>query len=218
MINPMESSIDFPDPRNTLADGLLVIGGGLDAPTLYAAYSRGIFPWPQVGLPMLWFSPESRRVLFFKDFHVPESLRRHRNKHPQIEYRINQNFSKVMTECAQQTRPGQVGTWISEEMVLAYTKFFEEGYALCVEVWEGTELIGGIYGVLVGGVFSGESMFYKTPNASKLAFWRLIEILQKMGHEWIDVQMVTPVVASFGGKYIAREEYLKMLRDRQSQK
>lgn len=208
------SSVEFPDPRETLAEGIIAIGGRLDVPTLYAAYSRGIFPWPQPGLPMLWFSPEKRGVLIFQNFKVSESLRRFRRRNPQITFTQNQAFHRVMEECAKQPRPGQDGTWITSSMLRAYQDFFEAGYCLSVEVWEGEELIGGIYGVLVEGVFSGESMFFRRPNASKLALWNLVEVLMEQGHEWMDVQMVTPVVASFGGKYIDREDYLNMLDER----
>lgn len=216
-MNSSKPSVDFPDPRETLAEGIIAIGGRLDVPTLYAAYSRGIFPWPQPGLPMLWFSPEKRGVLIFKDFKVPESLRRFRRKNPQIEFTVNQDFQHVMVECSKQPRPGQDGTWITSSMLRAYQEFFKNGNCLSVEVREGDEIIGGIYGVLVEGVFSGESMFYRRPNASKLALWYLVDLLKAQGHAWIDVQMVTPVVGSMGGKYIDREEYLEMLDERHLQ-
>ncbi|HEY1080128.1 MAG TPA: leucyl/phenylalanyl-tRNA--protein transferase [Bdellovibrio sp.] len=208
------SSVDFPDPRETLAEGIIAVGGKLDVGTLYQAYSRGIFPWPQPGFPMLWFSPENRGIIDFKDFRVPESLQRFRRRHPEIEYSVNKDFRHVVEECARQPRPGQDGTWILPVMKKAYVEFFEAGYCLSVEVRENNILIGGIYGVLVEGVFSGESMFYKKPNASKLALWYLVELLQSQGHEWMDVQMVTPVVASMGGKYVSRDQYLEMLEKR----
>lgn len=210
------SSVEFPDPRDTLAEGILAVGGTLDVGTLYTAYSRGIFPWPQQGLPMLWFSPEQRGILEFKDFKVPESLKRFRRRHPEIEFTVNADFRQVIEECAKQKRPGQEGTWILPAMKKAYTSFFHEGYAMSVEVRENQILIGGIYGVLVEGVFSGESMFYKKPNASKLALWYLVDYLRERGHEWMDVQMVTPVVASMGGKYVDRDSYLEMLSKRHS--
>ena len=208
------SSVDFPDPRETLAEGIIAVGGKLDVGTLYQAYTRGIFPWPQPGFPMLWFSPEKRGIIDFKDFKVPESLQRLRRRHPEIEFSVNKDFRQVVEECAKQLRPGQEGTWILPAMKKAYVDFFEEGHCLSVEVRENNILIGGIYGVLVEGVFSGESMFYKKPNASKLALWYLVELLQSQGHEWMDVQMVTPVIASMGGKYVEREEYLEMLEKR----
>jgi len=209
-----QSSVDFPDPRDTMAEGVLAVGGKLDVGTLYTAYSKGIFPWPQVGFPMLWFSPEHRGILDFKDFHVSESLRRFRRKHSHVTVTYNRDFQQVLEECAKQPRPGQEGTWILPVMKRAYLEFFKAGYCLSVEVRENNIIIGGIYGVLVQGVFSGESMFYKKPNASKLALWSLVEHLSEKGHEWIDVQMVTPVVESMGGKYIDREEFLQRLEKR----
>ncbi|MDG0818003.1 leucyl/phenylalanyl-tRNA--protein transferase [Bdellovibrio svalbardensis] len=213
----LHSSVDFPDPRDTMAEGVLAVGGKLDVGTLYAAYSKGIFPWPQAGFPMLWFSPEKRGILDFNDFHVPESLRRFRKKNPQIEITFNRDFHHVIEECSKQPRPGQDGTWILPLMKRAYLEFFKAGFCLSVEVRENNILIGGIYGVLVEGVFSGESMFYKKPNASKLALWALVEYLSNKGHDWIDVQMVTPVVGAMGGKYIDREDFLEMLEERHRQ-
>ncbi len=207
-------SVEFPDPRHTLAEGIIAVGGKLDVATLFDAYSRGIFPWPQEGLPMLWFSPERRGVLLFSDFKVPESLARYRRKNPEITFTINKDFLQVLEECSKAPRPGQQGTWITPAMKRAYLDFHNEGFAMSVEVRKDNIVIGGIYGVLVNGVFSGESMFYKKPNASKLALWFLVDHLKNQGHEWIDVQMVTPVVESMGGKYVDREVYLKMLETR----
>lgn len=211
------SSVEFPDPRDTLAEGIIAVGGRLDVATLYDAYSRGIFPWPQEGLPMLWFSPEKRGVLLFKDFKIPESLRRFRRKNPEITFTVSKDFQQVLEECSKQPRPHQQGTWITSAMKRAYLDFFNEGFGFSIEVRENNAVIGGIYGVLVEGVFSGESMFYKKPNASKLALWYLVDYLQSQGHEWIDVQMVTPVVESMGGKYVEREDYLTMLKFRHKQ-
>ncbi|UXR65245.1 leucyl/phenylalanyl-tRNA--protein transferase [Bdellovibrio bacteriovorus] len=217
MQGKLRSSVDFPDARDTLAEGIIAIGGVLDVGTLYTAYSKGIFPWPQPGLPMLWFSPEQRGILDFQDFHVPESLKRFRRRHSEITFTVNKDFHQVLEECSKQPRPGQDGTWITTQMKRAYLEFFKAGFCMSVEVRENNILIGGIYGVLVEGVFSGESMFYKKPNASKLALWRLVEVLSEMGHQWMDVQMVTPVIASMGGKLVDREYYLDMLEQRHFQ-
>lgn len=211
------SSVDFPDPNDTLAEGVLAVGGKVDVGTLYAAYSKGIFPWPQTGMPMLWFSPEQRGIIDFKDFKVPESLARFRRNHPEIEFTVNTDFEQVIEECSKQSRPGQEGTWITPAMKRAYREFFKAGFCLSVEARIDQVMVGGIYGVLIEGVFSGESMFFKVPNASKLALWYLIDYLRDRGHDWIDVQMVTPVVASLGGKYIPRKTYLQMLEERHRQ-
>lgn len=213
MKNHFHSSIDFPDPRDTMAEGIIAVGGKLDVGTLYTAYSKGIFPWPQEGYPMLWFSPEERGILEFKNLHIPKSLRKFRLNHPEWKYSINKDFRQVIEECSKQPRPGQNGTWILPAMKHAYVDFFEAGYAMSVEVKENNVLIGGIYGALVQGVFSAESMFYKKSNASKLALWHLIEVLQSLGHEWMDIQMVTNITETFGGKYVHREDFLKMLKE-----
>lgn len=208
------SSVEFLNPRDAMAEGIVAVGGRVDPGTLYAAYSKGIFPWPQAGLPMLWFCPEERGILDFLDFKVPESLERFRRKNPQITFTMNKDFRQVIEECAKQPRPGQDGTWITSTMKKAYCEFHEMGFAYSVEVREDNVVIGGIYGVLVNHVFSGESMFFKKPNASKLALWRLVEYLQENGHEWMDIQMITPLTSSFGGKYVSREVYLQMLARR----
>lgn len=211
----MPSSVEFLDPRNSLAEGIVAVGGVLDLPTLLEAYGRGIFPWPHAELPMLWFCPERRGVIFVDELKISESLRRFRRKNSHLEITLNKDFDQVMRECARQPRPGQEGTWINEEILQAYRALFKAGYAMSVEVRESGELIGGVYGVLVKGVFSGESMFYKKPNASKLALWYLVEYLSEHGHKWLDVQMVTPVVESMGGRYVDRDTYLQMLGQRQ---
>lgn len=205
------SSIDFPNPRETLADGLVAVGGKMDVPTLLAAYSKGIFPWPQEGLPYLWFSPEKRGIIFFNEFHIPKSLVKFKKKHSHLRFTINQNFTEVIKQCQQQARPDQNGTWILPEMICAYEELFKSGFCISAEVWDNHELIGGLYGVFINNVFSGESMFYKKKNASKLALWHMVNHLQTLGLQWMDIQMVTPVTAAFGGRYISRNAYLKLL-------
>lgn len=194
-----------------------MVGGELSVANLYAAYRKGIFPWPQEGYPMLWFSPEERGVIDFNEFHIPRSLEKFLKKNPQIEFSINHEFLDVIRACQKQTRPGQAGTWINEQIVNAYNNFHKAGYAHSLEVWDGDELVGGIYGVLVEGVFSAESMFYKKPNASKLALWALVDHLKDQGHQWMDVQMITPVVEAMGGKYISRDDFLARLNQRHAE-
>lgn len=207
------SSVNFPDPRQTLAEGIIAVGGKLDVDTLFTAYYEGIFPWPQEGYPLLWFSPERRGILEFKDLKVSRSLQKFRRQNPQIHFSVNKNFRQVIEECAKQPRPGQQGTWILPAMKHAYVDFHRAGYALSVEVYEENLLIGGIYGVLVEGLFSAESMFYKKSNASKLALWHLVDVLKQFNHEWMDIQMVTPITEAFGGKYVEREVFLQMLNE-----
>ncbi len=197
-------------------EGLVAVGGSLEIETLQEAYRNGIFPWPQEGLPLLWFSPDPRGILDFQDFHVSRSLRKWERQNPHWQYTLNQSFPKVIEGCREQVREGQLGTWILPEMVEAYRKLFDVGQILSQEVWEDGELIGGIYGVLTLSVdgkffFSGESMFHKKTNASKMAFLKMVEYLQAQGHTWMDMQMLTDVTKSFGGKYISREEFLQRI-------
>lgn len=208
-------TIEFPDPTQTLVEGIIHVGGELSVGNLYSAYSRGIFPWPHPGYPMLWFCPETRGVLDFHEFHVPQSLKKFKRKSSSWNLTVNQAFDQVISECQKQVRPGQDGTWISTKMKKAYIDFFNAGCVLSVECWENEKLIGGIYGVLVNGLFAGESMFFKKTNASKISFWFLVEHLQSLGHKWMDMQMVTPVTESFGGKYISREEFLSRIKRNQ---
>lgn len=204
--------ITFPNPRQSTPEGLVAVGGQMESATLLAAYQAGIFPWPQDGMPLLWFSPDPRGVIDFNDFHMPRSLEKFA-KRMQGRWRFTQNtaFAEVMDECQKQARPGQGGTWIIPSMLPAYQALHEEGHALSVECWEDGELVGGIYGVDLGNYFSGESMFFKKPNASKLSLIHLIDILGRKGLKWMDVQMVTPVVQSLGGKYISREDFLRRI-------
>lgn len=208
----------FPDPRATTPEGLLAVGGEYSAEILVDAYQHGIFPWPQEGYPPLWFSPDPRGVLDFEDLHIPRSLQKWDRQHPEWTYTMNKAFSRVIRECQKQPRPNQSGTWIRPEMLAGYEALFEQGNILSLECWDGhtTELIGGIYGVLVMAprgelVFSGESMFHLKPNASKMAFWKMTQYLQQHGHRWMDLQMITDVTSAFGGRYISREEYLARL-------
>lgn len=201
----------FPNPRSANLDGIVAIGGALTVKTLFEAYCKGIFPWPQPGYPLLWFSPDPRGVLDFANLRVPRSLTKWAKKNQHLQFTMNQNFSEVIQQCRLQERPDQDGTWILPQMVRSYTEFHKAGYAMSLECWEDGALIGGIYGVLVNGLFSGESMFYKKPNVSKICLLKMIEFLKSKGHTWMDIQMVTPVTASFGGKYISRDEYLKRI-------
>jgi len=214
----LQSSIDFPSPSDTMAEGILAVGGLLDTGTLYTAYSLGVFPWPHPDYPMLWFSPEKRGIIEFADLHLSRSFEKFVRQHDQeFQVTVDQAFPQVVRECAKQPRPGQDGTWILPNMVKAYNDFHKAGYAHSIEVWHDRQLVGGVYGVFVKGVFSGESMFYKTPNASKLALFHLIELLKSWGLEWMDIQMVTSVTKSFGGKYLSREEFLRKLKRTQDE-
>ena len=202
--------VEFPNPRLTTPEGLVAIGGELNVETLLAAYKKGIFPWPQADLPMLWFCPDPRGVLDFNEFHIPRSVEKILRK-AQWAVTFNTAFSAVIAGCRAQPRPGQAGTWILPEMEKAYREFERAGNVLSVEVWEGTELVGGLYGVLSEKYFSAESMFYTRSNASKLALIAVVEELSRRGHNWMDIQMVTSASEAFGGKYISRDEFLRRI-------
>jgi leucyl/phenylalanyl-tRNA---protein transferase len=201
----------FPNPQGPTLDGIVAMGVPLTVATLVEAYSFGIFPWPHEDLPILWFSPDPRGVLDFADLHISKSLRKFMSK---MEFKVtfDKAFAQVINECAQTARPGQAGTWITEPIMSAYREFHKAGYCHSVEVWHGENLVGGLYGVLIGGVFAGESMFFKKSNASKVALVALVEKLQGMGHAWMDIQMLTPVTESLGGKYISKAEYYQRIK------
>jgi leucyl/phenylalanyl-tRNA--protein transferase len=212
--------IKFPNPRSAGEDGLLCFGGDLEVATLLQAYGNGIFPWPQEGLPLLWFSPFERGVLDFERLHWSRRfLRSLKAGAPEGENKgaakfkvtFNQAFSKVIAECALVPRSHETGTWILPDMEEAYVRFHEAGYAHSVECWQNDELVGGLYGVYVDGVFSGESMFYKASDASKRCLFALTAKLQENGVRWMDIQMVTPVLEKIGGHLISRDDYLARL-------
>lgn len=182
-------------------------GGELSAETLLEAYSKGIFPWPQEGYPLLWFSPLERGVIDFSEFHISKRLAKDLRS-ADFEVSFDRDFEQVITHCQGSKRAHEKGTWITPDMLSAYKKFHLLGYSHSVECWQKNKLVGGLYGVFVGGVFSGESMFYLVDNASKFCLIQLIEFLKTQSLTWIDTQMVTPLVKNFGGKYITREEFL----------
>lgn len=207
----------FPDPMTAADDGVLCFGGDFETKILLDAYIHGIFPWPHEGYPLLWFFPKERGVLEFKDLHIPQSLAKLMRK-KNYTFKMNTRFKDVMDHCAKVPRKGQKGTWITDEMKEAYKELFNLGHILCIECYKkdskGHEiLVGGLYGILVAGVFSGESMFGLESNVSKLCVVEATRELQSIGLEWMDIQMVTPVLESLGGKYISRTEYLDMLNE-----
>jgi leucyl/phenylalanyl-tRNA--protein transferase len=209
--------VRFPEPQSASEEGIVAIGGDLQVETLLAAYSQGIFPWPHEGYPLLWFCPWERGVLEFKNLHVPRSLQKLDKKTPWT-WTTDQAFDEVIKACAEVPREGQSGTWITDEVLLAYRNFHRAGFAHSLEVWEGAQLVGGIYGVFVKNVFSAESMFFHQSNASKWALWKLVTFLQKKGLEWMDVQMVTNVCERFGAHLISQKEFLAKLRKSQQKK
>jgi leucyl/phenylalanyl-tRNA--protein transferase len=200
----------FPDPRFCSEEGIVAFGDDFSIDTLLEAYSFGIFPWPHEGLPCPWFSPDPRGVLDCDRLRINASLRKFLKK---TDWRVtfNEDFGAVIRACAASPRSGHAGTWITAPMIHAYTRLHAAGYAYSVECWEGNEMVGGLYGVNVAGVVSGESMFFKKSNASKLCLLRLIDLLRDRGATFMDIQMITPVTESLGGRYISREEFLNRL-------
>lgn len=212
----MRRKIVFPDVSTANEDGLVAVGGDLEIDTLLEAYHQGIFPWPlstwplNVDLPHTWFSPDPRGVLDLDKLHISKSFAKFLKKNP---YRVtfNRAFDKVIYNCAKTPRKDQPGTWITPDIIKAYTNLFEQGHAYSVEVWDEELLVGGLYGVIIGTFISGESMFTTEDNASKVGFYTLLKHLESKGIAWIDTQMVTPVVSQFGGKYIGRPVFLERL-------
>ena len=201
----------FPDPSLDYEEGLVGVGGDLEVSTLLEAYSKGIFPWPQEGYPMLWFCPEKRGILKFDHFKIPKSLKKKIKNYQNIRYTKNKNFIAVIKACAEQKRVNQQGTWINDKIIKAYIKFHQAGYAHSWEVWENADLVGGGYGVFCKGVFSGESLFHRKTDMSKLALIQMVEDLKSEGLKWMDTQMVTPLLKSFGAEEIPKQQYLKIL-------
>jgi len=202
--------VEFPDPSEADEHGIVAMGGDLEPESLLLAYRQGIFPWPVEGLPLLWFSPAARGVLEFADLHLARSLVRERRR-TTLRLSIDRAFVRVIRACARVRRRGQRGTWITAQIVDAYTRLHELGIAHSVEAWRGERLVGGVYGVDVDGAFAAESMFHLEPNASKLALWHLIEHLRGRGLDWLDVQVLSPHLQRLGAKEIPREEFLEKL-------
>jgi leucyl/phenylalanyl-tRNA---protein transferase len=201
----------FPDPATAGEDGLVGIGADLEPATLVDAYRRGIFPWPHPGAPLPWFSPDPRGVIPLDGLAVSRSLRA-RLRRSGWETTVDRAFAAVLAGCAD--RPGPIregGTWITPPMRAAYQRLHDLGHAHSLEVWDGAELVGGLYGVGVGGVFTGESMFHVASDASKVALVDLTTRLVEAGGCLIDVQMVTPHLASLGARDVSRAEFLALL-------
>ena len=208
--------IYFQDPAKSI-DGIVALGGPLTTTNLLRAYCSGIFPWPINEHILPWCCPEERGILEFKDLHISRSLVRARRK-TTFDFTIDQSFLQVMTSCATVERKFESGTWITPQMIAAYNELHKAGHAHSVEVWEGTELVGGVYGVDGCGSFSGESMFTLRPNASKLALLHLIEHLKSRGLNWIDIQMLTPHMEAMGASTIRRDRFLEKLAATQQRK
>ena len=210
MIPQLTRELSFPPIHTAGPEGLLAFGGDLSVERLVLAYRSGIFPWYNEGEPILWFSPDPRLVLFPDDFKVSNSLSRVIAS-GRFAVTWDEAFQLVLSHCKDIERPGQEGTWITDEMKEAYTALHKAGHAHSVEVWHDKELVGGLYGVTVGKCFCGESMFARVSNASKVGFVWLVEKLKADGCEMIDCQIATDHLKRFGAVEIARECFLRIL-------
>ena len=208
---PPGGPLVFPNAEEAPADGLLMVGGDLTPERILLGYSRGIFPWYDEESPILWWSPDPRCALFTHKLHVNPRLRRTLRSRA-FSFSVDTCFERVIRHCSEVPRPGQDGTWIVPGMIDAYLRLHEQGHAHSVEVWEDGELAGGLYGVKLGRVFFGESMFHLRPYASKAALIFLVEQLRAQGVELLDCQQTTPHMIRFGAEELPRRQFLSLVR------
>ncbi|MBS1512955.1 MAG: leucyl/phenylalanyl-tRNA--protein transferase [Bacteroidetes bacterium] len=203
--------ISFPPVDKAGADGLLAIGGDLSTERLLLAYREGIFPWYNEDEPVCWWSPDPRFVLFPAELKVSKSMQRIIKNGP-FRFTMNEAFGEVITSCRNIKRKDQLGTWIQQDVIAAYTTLHQLGFAISAEAWHGNTLAGGLYGVLMGNIFFGESMFSNESNASKFAFIQLVHHLQQKGLQLIDCQVYTAHLESLGARMINRKHFIEMLK------
>lgn len=212
MIRLDDNEISFPDPELYDGhDGLIAYGGDLSVERIWFAYQLGIFPWFNPGEEILWWSPDPRFVLFPKEIKVSKSMQKILNRNV-FSFSENRNFREVITHCQQASRKGQTGTWLSDELMQSFIRLHEYGLARSIEVWQENELVGGFYGLQIGNVFCGESMFAKVSNASKAGFIHFVETY-KDTIDLIDCQSHTDHLESLGARMIPKKEFLKILHD-----
>ena len=207
----LTDELRFPPPEGASPEGVVAIGGDASPERLALAYSLGIFPWPHRELPLLWFSPDPRFVLTLDHAHIGRSLRKRIRAAP-YDVRADTAFDAVMRGCAASPRPGQDGTWITDELRVGFSALHARGFAHSIEAWRENELVGGLYGVAIGRVFCGESMFAREPDASKIAMATLLGNLRHWGFHFVDCQVYTDHLARFGAAEWPRSRFLKALR------
>lgn len=205
------AALVFPPVEMASPEGILAFGGDLQPQRLILAYQSGIFPWYNEGEPIIWYSPSERMVLFPEELHISRSMRTMMRNH-EFHLTWNKAFEQVIDQCQKSPRKDQLGTWITEEMKEAYIRLHQLGFAKSVEVWHKDELVGGLYGIDLGHIFCGESMFSKVSNTSKLAFIHLVQELQKKDYKLIDCQVYNEHLESLGAREISREEFVRLLR------
>jgi len=205
----------FPDPAKARHDSIIACGGNLSPGMLLSAYEQGLFPWYGEGEPVIWHSPDPRFVIFPETLHFSSSMKKALNR-GQFTITFDRDFPAVISACSKTERPGQDGTWISKDIIAAYTELHRLGWAHSAEAYVEDELAGGCYGILMGKFFFGESMFSRKPNASKAAFLTLARLLFDKGVSMIDCQQHTRHMESLGGVDISRKEFLALLRKESS--
>ena len=201
----------FPDPAEW-NDDIIAVGGNLSPGMLLSAYKQGIFPWFNREDPVIWQSPDPRLVIFPEKLHISSSMKKIISSN-KFEITVNKEFYGVIKGCAEMYRPGQGGTWISDDIIDAYMELYRLGWAHSAEAWQDNELVGGCYGIWIDRAFFGESMFRKKSNASKAAFLSLAKMLFKCGVVFIDCQIPTPHLQSLGGEIISRSDFLALLNN-----
>jgi leucyl/phenylalanyl-tRNA--protein transferase len=212
----------FPDPRRSTPEGIVALGGDLHPDSMRLAYRSGIFPWPIEGLPLCWFCPPERAILEFSSLHLPRSVRRERRR-AHFRYTIDQAFRAVISGCAEMPRRSRdsdepESTWITPDLLEAYCELHRLGEAHSVEAWLGGALAGGVIGVSIGGTFSAETMFHREPGASKLALLYLVDHLAAHGLDWMDVQVMSPLLRLLGARNEPRDAFLKRLKGTQERR
>ncbi|MGL2962908.1 leucyl/phenylalanyl-tRNA--protein transferase [Flavobacterium sp. RSB2_4_14] len=207
----LSKDLFFPPVDEASYEGILAVGGDLSTERLLLAYQNGIFPWYNEDEPILWWSPPERMVVVPQLYKVSKSIRNLINQN-KFKVTFNQNFKEVIVNCKQVERKGQDGTWISEDIISSFTKLHEMGYAKSVEVWQNNDLVGGLYGVDLGHIFCGESMFSKVPNASKIAFVWLVNYLKENNYKLLDCQVHNDHLEKLGAFEISRETFMRVLR------
>ncbi len=210
-ISVLDNAIWFPPVEEATEDGLLALGGDLSSERLLFAYKNGIFPWFNEDEPPLWWCPHPRCVLFPEELYISKSMKQ-LLKRKKFTVTTNQAFEEVIHQCGE-TRKEEEGTWISKKIIQAYTLLHQSGYAVSVETWDDNKLVGGLYGLRMGSVFFGESMFSKVSNASKYAFISYVQQLQQEGVVLIDCQVYTPHLESLGARMIDRDLFLKIVKE-----
>lgn len=211
----LTDELSFPPVSLASADGLIAVGGDLSVERIMLAYRSGIFPWFEEEDSIMWWSPSDRMVLFFDELNVSKSMRNVLNRGI-FKVTFNTDFRTVISNCSAAKREGQQGTWITNDMIEAYCKLHELGYAKSVEVWKDDILVGGLYGIDLGHIFCGESMFSKVSNASKVAFIYLVKQLQQENYQLLDCQLYNDHLDSLGAREIPRSAFMRILADKNS--